>query len=187
MYNTNHFFKGIKIKLKPYMIWANDYDYIKKLPKEAKEFIAQFHNEYYNGRFDLRHNGKQIESIFLNDERITGLYIQAKQDPEQFEELKQLTKNENEDRKRKYNKHKAKEFDYYSRFVNCKNLEEKEKYLKSYNKIFCTKYTMDAKIAEFKPSNKIPKKYKHLSIKEFILLSIVHTHLRASSECRDCY
>ena len=172
MYNTNHFFKGIKIKLKPYMIWANDYDYIKKLSKEEKEFIAQFHNEYYNGRFDLRYRGKQIESIFLNDKRITGLYIQAKQDPEQFKELKELTRQENDDRKRKYNKHKSREFDYFSRFVNCKDLAQKEKHLKSYNKIFCTKYTMDAKIPDFKPSNKIPKKYKHLSIKEFIKVSI---------------
>lgn len=167
--SKNHFKDDIKIKISPYDWWRRDYDYVKNLSPEDREWLTRFTNEYINGRFDLKdENGKKFESLFLNDKRITKKYQEIKKNKEDFEELKNECKKENNKRKRIYQKHKKREYQYFAEFVNTKDLKEKENLIKRYNKIFKTKYDKNTKIKDFKASSEVPNKYKELSIKEYL-------------------
>lgn len=138
-----------------------DYDrkYLDDMHKnpEAKKWLAQFTDEYYNGRFD-RVNTHGKKSILANRKELLNEYARIKKNPEEYKKFQQELFEENQKKVGGYPLFRERA---YARFCQLLKTQDPVE-LKKFNKYVQGNYTLPIKKQHWRdPDESItPKKYR---------------------------
>lgn len=107
------------ISKKPQVRNFMDQDYEDKLSADEKEWLKNFNNEYYNGRFD------HPEPVMISKDRILKEYARIKSNPEEYEKFKKDLTKYNQEKTEKYPNYIANTYKRFLKLIDLKKTNDK--------------------------------------------------------------